>query len=104
MKDDEGVTQITRETIVQLLSEDDVVDASVARVAPRLSAGDEYLDLEHLEDGVRRSSGMTAAMDHLLPKKAVRGETWARILAHLPAVPTARTRRDPPTGSRGART
>ena len=104
MKDYERVTQITRETIVKLLSEDDVGGARVWGVVARLSAGDEYLDLEHLEDGVRRSSGTTVPMDYLLPKKAVRGETWGKILAHLPAVPCARPHPNSPAGSRGSRT
>jgi hypothetical protein len=85
MKADERVTYITRESILQLLSEDEVASVSTAERVARLSAGDEFVDLDHLDDGVRRAGAATPPLGHLLPKKAVREGTWTNILAHLPA-------------------
>jgi hypothetical protein len=91
MKADNRTTYVTRETILQLLSDDEVATVSTAETAPRLSAGDEYVDLEHLDDGVRRAGGAIAPMGRLLPRKAVHDRTWAKILTNLPA-PPARAR------------
>jgi len=91
MKTDMRNTYVTRETILKLLSDDEVASVSTAETAPLLSAGDEYVDLEHLDDGVRRAGGATAPMGHLLPKKAVHEATWAKILTKL-AAPHARPR------------
>jgi len=84
MKTDNRTAYVTRETILQLLSDDEVATVSTAETAPRLSAGDEYVDLEHLDDGVRRAGGMIESMGRLLPKKAVHEATWAKILTKLP--------------------
>ncbi len=91
MKADNRTTYVTRETILQLLSDDEVATVSTAETSPRLAAGDEYVDLEHLDDGVRRAGGAIAPMGRLLPKKAVHEATWAKILTKLPA-PPARAR------------
>jgi len=44
----------------------------------------EYLDLEHLDQGVQRANAATAkaTMGHVLSGSAVRDETWNKILAH----------------------
>jgi hypothetical protein len=91
MKNDKGATYITRETILQLLSDDEVATLSSAEAGPSLSAGDEFVDLEHLDDGVRRAGRALPSMGRLLPRKAVHGSTWAKILTQLPA-PQARER------------
>jgi hypothetical protein len=85
MTTDNRTTYVTREAILQLLSDDEVATVSTAETAPQLSVGDEYVDLEHLDDGVRRAGGAIAPMGRLLPKKAVHDATWAKILAKLPA-------------------
>jgi hypothetical protein len=75
---------ITRDHILKLLSDDEVASVSAAETAARLTDGDEYLDLERLEGGVRQAPGTTAPMGRILAKKAVREDTWKRILAQLP--------------------
>jgi hypothetical protein len=89
MKADERITHITRQTIRELLSDDDSSRGSAPAVVSHLSAGEEYLDLAHLEDGVRRAGGASALEGDMLPRKAVCKDTWAKILVHLPvpAVP-----------------
>jgi len=76
---------VARDGILNLLSDDEVAAVSTAETAPRLTDGEEYIDLEQLDQGVRRALGATAPMGHLLPRKAVHEGTWRKILARLPA-------------------
>ena len=46
---------VTRDSILKLLSDDEVASVSTAETAARLTDGDEYLDLEHL--GSRKKLG-----------------------------------------------
>jgi hypothetical protein len=71
---------VTRESVLKLLSHDEVAKVSTAEAADHLSAGDEYLDLEHLEHGVQRAGGTPTPMGHVLPRKAVHENTWTKIL------------------------
>jgi hypothetical protein len=48
-----------------------------------LSDGDEYLDLEHLDRGVRLAAGMSAPIRHALSRTAVREATWTKVLTQL---------------------
>jgi hypothetical protein len=45
--------------------------------------GDEFLDLEDLDEGVQKASGSNTPMGRILPKKAVHPVTWEKILAQL---------------------
>jgi hypothetical protein len=76
---------LARDGILNLLSDDEVAAVSTAETAPRLSDGDEYIDLEQLDQGVRRALGATAPMGSVLPRKAIHDATWRKILARLPA-------------------
>jgi hypothetical protein len=75
-----------RESILELLSDEEVARVSAAETATGLVDGDEYLDLERLDQGVRHAQGSSVAMGSVLPKKAVHDQTWRKILAELPAV------------------
>jgi hypothetical protein len=86
MKDDERTAYVTRDTILKLLSDDEVGRVSTAESAARLSPDEEYLDLERLDEGVQRAAGAIAPMGRVLPRKAVHADTWNKILALL-AVP-----------------
>jgi hypothetical protein len=72
---------LTRETILKLLSDDEVSKVSTAEAGIHLADGEEYLDLERLEAGV-----LTATMGSVLPRKAVHEATWTRILQQLSAL------------------
>jgi len=85
MKNDQRTTYVTRDTILQLLSDDELARVSTAEAGPPLSTGDEFVDLEHLDDGVRRAGVAIARTGHLLPRKSVHGSTWAKIVTQLSA-------------------
>jgi hypothetical protein len=80
---------VTREDVLLLLSDDEVAKVSTAETAARLGDGDEYLDLEHLDQGVRRAVGATTPMGSVIPRKAVHDGTWGKILKRLGAPPVA---------------
>jgi hypothetical protein len=92
MKNDNRTEYVTRDVILKLLSDDEVARVSSAETAARLSDGDEYLDLEHLGQGVRRAVGTAAPMGRVLPRKAVQEGTWTKILTQLKAPPIATAR------------
>jgi hypothetical protein len=74
---------VTRDSVMKLLSDDEVARVSTAETTFRLADGEEYLDLEHLDQGVRRAPGTATPIAHMLPRKSVNDKTWSRILAHL---------------------
>ncbi len=77
---------ITRDTILKLLSDDEVARVSTAEAAAQLVDGDEYVDLRVPDQGVRKALGLaTAPMGDVLPRKAVHQQTWARIVGLLAA-------------------
>jgi hypothetical protein len=100
MKSDKRTEYLTRESIMRLLSDAEVALVSTAETAPGLSEGDEYLDLEHPDVGVRRAGGPTPPMGRLLPRKVVHGDTWSRIVGLLADAPHTSTPPRPvgPTG------
>jgi hypothetical protein len=77
---------VTREAILTLLSDDETARVSNAEWVAALPDGEEYLDLERLDEGVRRHPQQVTSKGHLLPRRAVHEETWTRILDRL-AVP-----------------
>ena len=86
------VHAISRDTILGFLSDDEVASVSTSETAATLADGEEYLDLQALAEGVKRARGTaTLAMGHVLPRKAVQKETWAKILAELRTEGAART-------------
>jgi hypothetical protein len=89
MKNDKRADYVTRETIIDLLSDDEVAQVSTAEAAARLVNGEEYLDLEHLNLGVQQAYGTTTSTGNVLPKKSVHGATWTKIAALLQAQPMA---------------
>jgi hypothetical protein len=84
MTDAKRAEQIARDTILKLLSNEEIAKVSTAEAASGLTEGGEYLDLEHLDQGVQRAKAATkVTMGHVLPRSAVCDETWCKILAHL---------------------
>ena len=79
-------TYITRDSILKLLSDEEVARVSTAETAAKLSPGEQYLDLEHIEHGVRVAT-LTRDMStaNLLPKRSVGDDTWRKILTTLAA-------------------
>jgi hypothetical protein len=85
MNTDKRTAYVTRDSILKLLSDDEVARVSTAETAIRLADGDEYLDLEKLDLGVRHASGPPTPMGRVLPRKSVQAQTWSKILTHLEA-------------------
>jgi hypothetical protein len=76
---------VTRDNILKLLSDDEVAKVSSEETAARLSDGDEYVDLDEIDQGVQRAVGATTPTARMLPRRAVRQDTWIKILTQLAA-------------------
>ena len=85
---DNQARYVTRDHVMNLLSDSEVARVSNAETAMRLDEGDEYLDLEHIEQGVRRADGLSPHMATVLLRKSVEEATWAKILSLLPPMPS----------------
>jgi hypothetical protein len=83
--DERRAEHITREAILGLLSDEEVARVSNAEASAQLSEGEEYLDLEQLDQGVRRNLRAPKLMGRVLPRRAVQERTWNEIVARLPA-------------------
>ena len=82
MKNDKRGKYLTRNDILKQLSDVEVTHVSTAETAAHLAEGDEYLDLEQLDHGVRKACrDITSPMGHVLPKKAVPAATWQKLIA-----------------------
>ena len=89
MHSDQKTSLITRDALLKLLSDDEVASVSSAETAGKLADGEEYLDLQNLDKGVRKAKGKTTLSGRVLPKKAVHAKTWDKIMAQLKAPPAA---------------
>ena len=87
MKNNKRADYLNRDRALELLSDDEVAKVSNQEATNQLTDGDEYLDLEHLSLGVRRADGVSATMSSVLPRKAVREETWSRLMALIGPTP-----------------
>ena len=84
MTDVTRVELVARDTILKLLSDEETARVSTAEAATGLSDGAEYLDLEHIDQGIQRAKTATkVAMGHVVPRSAVSDGTWAKIVAQL---------------------
>ena len=81
MTDGAKKNALTRESILALLSDPEVARVSRAEDAKRLVEGDEYVDLERPENGVRQVHPSTRVHpEHVLPRSAVSDATWDKIV------------------------
>jgi hypothetical protein len=84
MTDAKRAEEVARDTILGLLSDEETARVSTAEGVSGLTEGAEYLDLEHLDQGVQRAKAATkVTMGHVLPRSAVSDETWSKVLARL---------------------
>jgi hypothetical protein len=72
---------MSREAILNLLSDVEMAKVSRAEDAPRLIEGDEYVDLDDIAAGVRQVHEKAPRARHALPRSAVSDATWAKIIA-----------------------
>jgi len=82
---------VDRDRILRLLSKDEIGRVSTAETALNLPKGDEYLDLSHLDQGIQKANGGAVVMGHILSRKSVTKDTWARILADVGAQESPKT-------------
>jgi hypothetical protein len=61
------------------------------RGRPEPLDGEEYLDLEDLEQGVRSALGAIPPMGNMLLRRSVHKDTWAKIQKQLAALHTAKS-------------
>jgi len=90
VNNDSRTDHVTREKILLLLSDDEVAKASTAETTARPLEGEEYLDLEDLDQGVRSARGTTPTMSHLLLRRSVHKDTWDKILKQLTVLHAAK--------------
>ena len=83
MKNDKRTEYVVRDRILKLLSAAELASVAKAEGEARLADGDEYIDLEQLEQGVRQVPVAGTPTSRMLPRKAVREDTWMKILAVL---------------------
>ena len=81
---------VTRESILMLLSDNEVAAVATAETATRLPEGEEYLDMEQLEQGVQRSHDNKIPMGRVLSRKSIYETTWNKIIKQLPTRPAAK--------------
>jgi hypothetical protein len=91
MNDDTRTEHVTRENILMLLSDDEVAAVSTAEATARPLEGEEYLDLEDLDQGVRSALATNPPMSRLLLRRSVHEETWRKIRQELAAFHLAKT-------------
>lgn len=85
---DDRADYVTRDHVLKLLSDTEIARVSNIEAELALKEGDEYVDLEHLDHGVRKADGVAPHMASVLSRKAVEEATWQRILAALGRGPT----------------
>lgn len=84
MNDNARADHVARESILRLLSDDEIASVSQVEATASLLDGEEYLDLERLEQGVQNDFRTTATpMGRVLPRRAVRPATWKRTLERV---------------------
>jgi hypothetical protein len=93
MNNETRTAHVTRENILMLLTDDEVASVCTAETAVRPLEGEEYFDLNDLDQGVRKMLGTAPPMSRLLLRRAVRQETWSKILRELAEL---RTEKAPP--------
>ena len=84
MANTERAELVKRDEIIKLLSDEENAKVSTAEAASSLAVGQEYLDLEHLDQGIQRmSTSSRVTMGHVIPRSGVHDATWTKILAKL---------------------
>jgi hypothetical protein len=83
MNNDTRTEHITRQNVLMLLSDDEVASVSTAETTTRPLEGEEYLDLENLDQGVRSAVEKMPSMGRVLLRRSVHADTWTKIQKQL---------------------
>ncbi len=75
---------VARDTILKLLTDEETARICTAETAANIRDGMEYLDLEHMDQGILTAKGGTkVVMGNIVPRNSVSAGTWTKILASL---------------------
>lgn len=74
----------TRDAVLALLSPDDAAKVCAAEATAKLGAGENYLDLHHLDHGVRSATAEAAPINNVVGKSAISDRIWQFLLAQTP--------------------
>lgn len=85
MKHEQAPEYATREAVMSLLADEEISRVKLAEATAQLTGGEEYIDLYHLDHGVRRAPPNTNPIGWVVPKSAVHEQTWSKILTQLPS-------------------
>jgi hypothetical protein len=92
MNNDAKAAHIARETILMLLSDDEVASVSNAESTARpLDCGEEYIDLGELDQGVRSALGTTPPMGRVLLRRSIHKDTWNKVRKQLAVLHSAKS-------------
>ena len=85
MNNEKRSEYFTRDSIMELLSDDEIAKVTTDESATSLLAGDEYIDLEQLDQGVRTVGEGAAAIaaGRVIAKKAIQPRTWDQVVEQL---------------------
>ena len=82
--------RVTREGVLSHLTDDELVHLHLAEATHhRLGDGEEFVDFDRLQQGVRRVHGTMVPMGRVVPRKAVSEQAWNKIVAALAPKPRA---------------
>jgi len=102
MNNEKRSEYFTRASIMELLSDDEIAKVTADESSTSLVIGDEYIDLEQLDQGVRTVVGRPAAIavGRVVAKKAIQQGTWDQVVAQLASRRIVPVHSGPSTGSR----
>jgi hypothetical protein len=84
MKEPSGAEYAARETILGMLSDEEVAKVSTVEASSVLGAGQEFIDLANLGLRIQRvNAPTTLKMRNVLPRQAVSAETWRKLIDYL---------------------
>lgn len=76
---------VSRDEALSQLTENEAARVSAAEALGHLADGDEYLDLHHLDHGVRVATGRAGTIGGVLPRKSISEGAWAKLVAQTTA-------------------
>jgi len=79
-----SANQVSRDAILNMLSDEEIARVSNAETAKSLADGEEFIDLQDLGRGIQRATGSTKpVLGHALPRGAVHSDSWSKVVAIL---------------------
>lgn len=88
---DSAPTYVSRDEALRHLTDNEAARVSAAESLAQLALGDEYLDLHHLDHGVRVAAANAGSIGGVLTRKSVSEGTWLKLVAQTPGQPAVAT-------------